>query len=828
MIRWDIKIKQMSEEERIYFLESLVDRVLSSQRWDRLEELLLNIFFLEAKAEAGKIFDLADDFTKAKAQVPENNYKHHFYGLFEEALRRDIHFIQRHPQTLFQCLWNSCWWHDCPELKDHIEGDHPLITKPDNPLYLLLENWKAEREKVKYNAIWLKALRPHPYPLEGTLKVRFSNQTESIKDISLSPDCTTAIICSYGRSVQLLNLDSGREIAGIDLPDAQGLFLGYDIQSRPYLLQQKSNRSCILTDFLSNKNVTISSIGMETEILACSEHFTLFLCIKKDEDLYLFDRINSKVIAECNFNYGKIQKAFLSEEFPRACLVTENKAIVWDYLSGNIGSIPDDAFTNITFSKDCRFAAWGGLGRIKVYDLIQKKPVNELGEDPSPGIQALAFSTGGNLVASGYDNGLIDIWDVNNGEKVNSFNGHSSRIECMFFSDDNSLMISGSEDTTACVWKTDLKTANFNISGHSEQITQVGISPYGRCIATASFDSTVKIWDTQTGRLIKTIPLDDISQGFCVDDKNRLFVGLSREIQIWDMNTLQQIRTIKSPGKLISKFVISQDGTKIAIAAKDLMIRIFDVDGGEEQAALKGHKDFIQGLSISPDNKLLASGSADATLRIWDIKKAGEISRITSKNRWDLAVPLVQFISDSRIVILWESKRLFVWDIESSAEVTCLDPDDSEIATFGVSDSGKYIACMTTDYKTTVWNTKDYKVAVRHKGFIGNSFDMYAFSDGWEKFKYTTNVNEQDCSLLSSSSHEIAWFPQRFVSILPSGSQWAAWQGSNFNIFTLIGNKDIFSLNHWPTPYRHSSDADEVSSSNLKMKKIRWWQRLFR
>jgi len=49
-------------------------------------------------------------------------------ALLKEALGRNIQFIARHahdyPQALFQCLWNSCWWYDCPESARHL-GEVP-------------------------------------------------------------------------------------------------------------------------------------------------------------------------------------------------------------------------------------------------------------------------------------------------------------------------------------------------------------------------------------------------------------------------------------------------------------------------------------------------------------------------------------------------------------------------------------------------------------------------------------------------------------------------------------------------------------------------------
>jgi hypothetical protein len=65
------------------------------------------------------IFELAKDFYDAVAAMPREHPKHRTLELFEEAIRREIHFIDRHPTTLSQCLWNLCWWYDCPEAAKH-------------------------------------------------------------------------------------------------------------------------------------------------------------------------------------------------------------------------------------------------------------------------------------------------------------------------------------------------------------------------------------------------------------------------------------------------------------------------------------------------------------------------------------------------------------------------------------------------------------------------------------------------------------------------------------------------------------------------------------
>lgn len=65
------------------------------------------------------IFNLVQDLAAVLAAMPVTHPRQRILTLLDEAIRRDIHFIARHPTTLFQCLWNSCWWYDCPQAAAH-------------------------------------------------------------------------------------------------------------------------------------------------------------------------------------------------------------------------------------------------------------------------------------------------------------------------------------------------------------------------------------------------------------------------------------------------------------------------------------------------------------------------------------------------------------------------------------------------------------------------------------------------------------------------------------------------------------------------------------
>jgi len=65
---------------------------------------------------------------------------------------------------------------------------------------------------------------------------------------------------------------------------------------------------------------------------------------------------------------------------------------------------------------------------------------------------ALAFSSDEKILVSGDTNGMIYLWDVENGDKIAEWHAHYDPINSMLFSNDGTMLISSSEDGTIKVW----------------------------------------------------------------------------------------------------------------------------------------------------------------------------------------------------------------------------------------------------------------------------------------------------------------------------------------------------------------------------------------
>ena len=171
-----------------------------SPYWDRLVDLLSELDYLEAKAEVKYlIYDLLNDYADVLKAMPREHPRYHILKLLNEAIRRDVGFIARHredyPQALFQSLWNTCWWYDCPDAAEHYappEGgwsdQGPPWSRSQPRLYTLLERWRQEREDAFPGFTWIRDKRPPKIHLGTAQRAVLQGHADRVSSVAWSPD----------------------------------------------------------------------------------------------------------------------------------------------------------------------------------------------------------------------------------------------------------------------------------------------------------------------------------------------------------------------------------------------------------------------------------------------------------------------------------------------------------------------------------------------------------------------------------------------------------------------------------------------------------------
>ena len=106
-----------------------------------------------------------------------------------------------------------------------------------------------------------------------------------------------------------------------------------------------------------------------------------------------------------------------------------------------------------------------------------------------------------------------------------------------------------------------------------------------------------------------------------------LAIVSSQEIYLWKLNATEKNEPDVLFGNLEGfkhALTFSPDGKVLVGSGKkhsNFIIKLWDVDTGQEAETLFGHTDRIETLVFSHDGKTLASGSEDGTVLLWDWDK---------------------------------------------------------------------------------------------------------------------------------------------------------------------------------------------------------------
>jgi len=178
-----------------------------------------------------------------------------------------------------------------------------------------------------------------------------------------------------------------------------------------------------------------------------------------------------------------------------------------------------------------RFASAGGVlhpeaddknGTIFTWDLNSVPPLKKLKGHTSH-IQSIC-ALDGNRIASGSWDKTIKIWNLENGECINTLS-NDSLVSCVCALEGNRIASAGGGNKIK-IWDVENGT-HKELEGHTDEVTSVCKLDSNR-IASGSVDSTKKIWDVNNGTCVRTLKSKDTKrwiQCICALDANRIVSG---------------------------------------------------------------------------------------------------------------------------------------------------------------------------------------------------------------------------------------------------------------------------------------------------------------
>lgn len=259
---------------------------------------------------------------------------------------------------------------------------------------------------------------------------------------------------------------------------------------------------------------------------------------------------------------------------------------------------------------------------------------------PRTNVRSVALSPDGRTLASGGDDGSIQLWKLSGtAEPVvlgAPLTGHAGNVMSLAFTPDSSTLASAGWDRSVRLWDvTDpaKPSSVAQISSPLGSVLSIAFKSDGRTLAAAT-SGAVLMWD------IAEIRKPNLA-GFVVPKSNQLIwsVALSPDgrtlatggqdatILLWDITDPAKSKQLGKPllGKTgpIYSVAFSADGATLASGGFDQTVRLWKVTDPRKAELigqpLTGHTDIVNSVSFSPDGHTMASAGYDGTIRLWNV-----------------------------------------------------------------------------------------------------------------------------------------------------------------------------------------------------------------
>ncbi|MEA5566844.1 serine/threonine-protein kinase [Anabaena sp. UHCC 0399] len=277
----------------------------------------------------------------------------------------------------------------------------------------------------------------------------------------------------------------------------------------------------------------------------------------------------------------------------------------------------------LAISPDGKILASGGENKmIKLWDLETKTVINSL-SGHSQGVTSVAFSPNGQVLATASDDKTVKLWHIPTSTEIYTLVGHSHAVKSVAFSPDGQILASGSWDKQIRLWDVETGAEIFSLQGHQLQVSAVAFSPDGQLLASASFDRTIRLWQLKNRQcydLLETISGHTravLAIAFSPDGKILATGSDDNTIKFWDVNTCQLIGTLLGHSWAVVAVAFTADSKTLISASWDKTIKLWQVSTTQEITTLLGHVDSVTTVAVSQVAQLIASGSRDKTIKLW-------------------------------------------------------------------------------------------------------------------------------------------------------------------------------------------------------------------
>ncbi|MCA9974023.1 MAG: WD40 repeat domain-containing protein, partial [Anaerolineales bacterium] len=321
----------------------------------------------------------------------------------------------------------------------------------------------------------------------------------------------------------------------------------------------------------------------------------------------------------------------------------------------------EDIVRGISWAPDgTRLASAGWDETVRVWDAASGEALFVLRGDDQ--YNAVAWSPDGARLAAATWIPVIEVYDVESRRKVAEVAGHEDYVSALAWSPDGARLASAAADRRVIVWETAEWTPRRELPAQVGTPACVAWSPDGGRLAVCGGEAAAAgIWDVGSGELVAELVGQEygVFDFIWLDDATALTAGGDGTVAAWERDAGWQIDVVTEYENPVVALAYVPNGARVFLVGSDgvLFSGRLDDDTEESVRVLRDHTAAFWSVAWSPDGTAVAAAGADGMMRVWDVA-TGEMSFLWTEHLY--GVTAVAWQDGGRLATAGEDGAVFV------------------------------------------------------------------------------------------------------------------------------------------------------------------------
>lgn len=448
----------------------------------------------------------------------------------------------------------------------------------------------------------------------------------------------------------------------------------------------------------------------------------------------------------------------------------------------------------------------------------QRIPTPARDQEESLGV--VRFSPDGLQLASADSEGMIRLWNAQDGEAITLFRGHPARVTDLTFDADGGRLFSVDEAGSLKIWDTRLEEAPVKIGDHAQAVRALAFSADEKHLASGGRDRLVRLYAMPSGRLVRTLgPTGEWinALGFVDQGKSLLVATHAGTIEVWDTTSGTRTKTIQAHEDAIHALAIDAESRHFATGGEDGKINVYDAKTLERVSQFTDVGGRIYTLAFSPLSdqcSTLAVAGDNFGVVFYDLVNGRMRTRITVPDK----IATVAYLDKDQVVfgshdgtvtfgdeqtrllsdcgkhndevrsLVATAKRIFsagndntirIWDTQSTTELLTLRGHADSVLAVALSPGGDLLASADADGIVRLWDARSEiegrdAIRLRERSRFDTDAHQAAFDRAMQGKQYHAALFHLDLLAAENASRRATLLQRRrtLLEEVPTTERW--------------------------------------------------------